>query len=202
MGTWRRAVVAAMLVLAGLWAGSRAPEALAQGEGTLVVTVYSPELESPLGGATVQIVGTNIEGVTDDDNGVVTLMVPPGQWVIDVEFPGFQPVQTTVVVRRGETTPVSVSLKVEPVLGEPPPSQATPVPEPAEPAAPEPTPAEPAAPVDSGLGGVDAVAALPSTGAGEADGKASVWWLMVATLTFLVTLGVAIESRRRRFGRP
>jgi hypothetical protein len=192
MRTWRGVVVAAMLVLTGLWVGSRAPEALAQGEtGTLVVTVNSPELDTPLEGVTVQIEGTSIAGMTDDD-GVVTLTVPPGRWVIVVEFMGFQTVQTPVVMRRGETTPVSISLEVESGLGEPPPSQAAPVP----------VPAEPAAPVDSGLRGVEAVAALPSTGAGEADGKASVWWPMVATLTFLVTLGVAIESRRRRFGRP
>src|SRR5262245_20445465 len=79
---------------AGSGSGSAEP---APTTGELSGTVESPELDAPLAGATIKIVGTAV-GTTSDDTGHFKLDVAPGEVKIRVESAGFKPEERLVSI--------------------------------------------------------------------------------------------------------
>ncbi len=77
--------------------------------GTIEGTVESPDLEAPLAGATVTIVGTKTSTTTDDE-GHYKLEVTPGKVKLLIELTGFKSEERTIDVKLGETTKLEVAL--------------------------------------------------------------------------------------------
>jgi len=80
-------------------------------------TVDAPELEAPLAGATVKVVGTTIETVTDAE-GKYTLDVPPGKITLRIEFAGFKTVEQEVVALLGPPVEANASMSPDAGLNE------------------------------------------------------------------------------------
>jgi hypothetical protein len=80
--------------------GSRGPDASAY--GTLSIRVQP-------GGATVLIDGERWDGPQGQDRLIVE--VPEGDRRVEIQRDGFEPYSAAVTVRRGETTPLNVSLR-------------------------------------------------------------------------------------------
>jgi PEGA domain-containing protein len=56
--------------------------------------------------------------VTPENNDALLIQLPPGRHTIDIRAPGYRPYTTIVDIRRGETTPLNVSLgSAEPAAG-------------------------------------------------------------------------------------
>jgi len=75
-------------------------------------TVDAPELEAPLAGATVKVVGTTIETVTDAEGKYTARRFRRGRFTLRIEFAGFKTVEQEVVALlrsagRGERVDVS-----------------------------------------------------------------------------------------------
>lgn len=85
--------------------------------GTVSGVVEAPELESPLAGATVMVLGTDITATTDPD-GRFTLTAPPGTFTLRAEFAGFQPVDKEVAVTVNTVVEVSIAMAPEQALNE------------------------------------------------------------------------------------
>ncbi|MCX5744609.1 MAG: TonB-dependent receptor [Proteobacteria bacterium] len=83
----------------------------------LTGTVDAPELEAPLAGATVSIVGTQLSTTTDAE-GHYTLDVPPGKVVLRVEFAGFKTVDQEVVANLGPPIEANASMSPDQLLNE------------------------------------------------------------------------------------
>jgi len=83
----------------------------------LTGTVDAPELEAPLAGATVSIVGTNLSTTTDAD-GKFVLDVPPGKVKVRVEFAGFKTQETDLVIVLGDPIETNVSMAPDQGLNE------------------------------------------------------------------------------------
>jgi iron complex outermembrane receptor protein len=64
---------------------------------TLRGTVTSENTHAPQAGASVTVVSTGAQAVTDDQ-GEYTLSVPPGTHIVRVEVPGYYPVERTVTL--------------------------------------------------------------------------------------------------------
>ncbi len=94
-----------------------APAPPAATTGTISGTVESPDLDAPLAGATVTVVGTKLSTLTDDE-GKYELAVPPGTFKLKVELQGFTPDLRNVIVTLGETTKVNVPLTTIPLMNE------------------------------------------------------------------------------------
>ncbi len=77
--------------------------------GTVGGVVDSPELEAPLAGATVSVVGTSKTTVTDDV-GNFSIELDPGKYVLKFELAGFQTIQKPVNVSAGASISLDVSL--------------------------------------------------------------------------------------------
>jgi iron complex outermembrane receptor protein len=91
------------------------PEPEAQEEeqpttGVVEGTVESPDLEAPLAGATVTIVGTKTSVTTDDTGRFEFQNIKPGDIRIRVELTGFEPVERTLKVTAGVTLTITVPL--------------------------------------------------------------------------------------------
>ena len=93
----------------GTSAGSR-PTA-----GTVTGTVEAPDLDAPLAGATVTIVGTKITATTDDE-GHYTLDAPPGVTHVRADFAGFSSEERVVNVAAGASAKLDFALATAPVL--------------------------------------------------------------------------------------
>ena len=65
--------------------------------GTIEGTVEAPDLDAPLAGATVTIVGTDVSAKTDDD-GHFTLQAAPGVIHVRADFTGFRSEERVVNV--------------------------------------------------------------------------------------------------------
>ncbi|MBL9013006.1 MAG: TonB-dependent receptor [Myxococcales bacterium] len=94
-----------------------APEPPPATTGTITGTIESPDLDAPLAGATVTVVGTKLSAITDDE-GHYTLEVPPGTVKLRVEFAGFKTEERTVAVALGATAKVDVPLTTLPLMNE------------------------------------------------------------------------------------
>lgn len=78
--------------------------------GTIEGSVESPDLEAPLAGATVTIVGTKTSTTTDDEGRYKLEDVKPGEVKLRIDLGGFQTEERTVTVKAGETATVAVAL--------------------------------------------------------------------------------------------
>jgi iron complex outermembrane receptor protein len=99
-------------------AGSAAPaEPPAPTTGEISGTVESPELEAPLAGAIVRVVGTNITATTDDA-GHFKLDVPPGDVKVRAESAGFKAEERTVKIEAGAARELAFKLTTIPQINE------------------------------------------------------------------------------------
>ncbi len=88
------------------------PTAASTPGASLSGVVDSPELEAPLAGATVTVVGTKTSATTDDI-GNYSLALPPGKYVLEFALAGFQTVQRKVSIGVGESLQVDISLTTQ-----------------------------------------------------------------------------------------
>lgn len=85
--------------------------------GIIKGTVDAPDLEAPLAGATVSIVGTTTTATTDDE-GHFELVAPPGNVRIRAEISGFKLQERVVTVVAGQTAEADFQLSTAPLLNE------------------------------------------------------------------------------------
>jgi iron complex outermembrane receptor protein len=85
--------------------------------GTISGTVESPDLDAPLAGATVIVVGTKLSATTDDE-GHYELVVPPGTVKVRADFAGFKTEERSIVVTAGATAKLDIPLATIPLLNE------------------------------------------------------------------------------------
>ena len=101
LNPWRF-VLACVLVTAGVPAASLFAQTTAPGDlGTVVIRVVPPTAEIFIDGE---------RWVTPDNNAGLVVQLPTGRHAIEIRARGFRVFATVVDVRRGETTPVNVSL--------------------------------------------------------------------------------------------
>ena len=65
--------------------------------GTVTGTVEAPDLDAPLAGATITVIGTKTTATTDDE-GKFTLELPPGSYKLRADFAGFKSDERAVTV--------------------------------------------------------------------------------------------------------
>jgi iron complex outermembrane recepter protein len=85
--------------------------------GTIEGTVEAPDLDAPLAGATVTIVGSDVSAKTDDD-GHFSLQATPGVIHVRADFAGFRSEERIVNVPAGATAKLDFALTTAPLLGE------------------------------------------------------------------------------------
>src|SRR4051812_20162794 len=85
--------------------------------GTIEGTVEAPDLDAPLAGATVTIIGTDVSAKTDDD-GHFSLEAAPGVVHVRADFTGFRSEERVVNVPAGATAKLDFALTTAPLLGE------------------------------------------------------------------------------------
>lgn len=86
--------------------------------GTIDGLVEAPDLDAPLAGATVTIVGTNTSAVTDDNGRYQLPNVEPGTVKLRADFAGFSSQERTVRVEAGVTAKLDFQLATIPLLNE------------------------------------------------------------------------------------
>lgn len=94
-----------------------APTKVAATTGDVEGTVESPDLDAPLAGATVTIVGTASVTKTDDD-GHFTLQTAPGVVHVRADFAGFHSEDRVVNVAAGATAKLDFALSTAQLLNE------------------------------------------------------------------------------------
>ncbi|MFT3697330.1 MAG: TonB-dependent receptor [Kofleriaceae bacterium] len=85
--------------------------------GTIEGIVEAPDLDAPLAGAVVHIVGTDIEAKTDDE-GHFTLQSAPGVVHVRADFTGFRSEERVVNVPAGAKATLDFKLVTAPLLNE------------------------------------------------------------------------------------
>jgi iron complex outermembrane recepter protein len=78
--------------------------------GTVEGTVESPDLEAPLSGATVTIVGTRTTTTTDEQGRFVFAGLKPGDHVLRIELTGFDTIDRKIKISAGGTLTIQVPL--------------------------------------------------------------------------------------------
>jgi iron complex outermembrane receptor protein len=101
----------------GSGSAAEAPEPPPPTTGEISGTVESPDLEAPLAGATVKVVGTQIS-TTTDDTGHWKLVVPPGSVRLRAESPGFMPEERVIAIEAGATVELAFKLPTAPQINE------------------------------------------------------------------------------------
>ncbi|MCW5805786.1 MAG: TonB-dependent receptor [Deltaproteobacteria bacterium] len=86
--------------------------------GTITGTVEAPDLEAPLAGATVIVVGTNKLATTDDEGRYELVEVAPGTVKLRVESAGFKPEERALTVAAGVTVKADFKLATAPLFAE------------------------------------------------------------------------------------
>lgn len=86
-------------------------EPAAPEKDTITVTgiVEAPELDAPLAGATVTVLGTKNTAVTDDE-GRYSLEIPPGAVRLRVDFVGFKSEEKSLTLEKGDKVELGFSL--------------------------------------------------------------------------------------------
>jgi iron complex outermembrane receptor protein len=102
---------------AGSGSGSAAKPEPPATTGEVSGTVESPELEAPLAGATVKVVGTSIS-TTTDDAGHFKLDLPPGGAKIRAESAGFRAEERTIKVETDSIVEIAFKLNTIPQINE------------------------------------------------------------------------------------
>lgn len=82
----------------------------AQQTGGIQGTVTDAESLEPLPGAQVQVVGTQLGGITNADGGFMVLNVPAGDRTVRVTLIGYRRVEETLTVPAGGTATVEISM--------------------------------------------------------------------------------------------
>ncbi|MBV8759570.1 MAG: TonB-dependent receptor, partial [Deltaproteobacteria bacterium] len=100
---------------AGSDATAAPPPPAAPTTGAITGTVEAPDLDAPLAGATVTIVGTKIS-TTTDDAGNYTLDAAPGVLHVRADFTGFRSEERVVNVTAGASAKLDFALATAPVL--------------------------------------------------------------------------------------
>ncbi|MEM6328012.1 MAG: carboxypeptidase-like regulatory domain-containing protein, partial [Bacteroidota bacterium] len=91
----------------------------AQPTGRVVGQVIDAATETPLPGATVTVVGTQLGAATDLDGRFTLSSVPVGTQALEARFLGYDPlIQTDVVVRSGRQAEVVIALRESAIEGE------------------------------------------------------------------------------------
>ncbi len=85
--------------------------------GTISGVVLATDLEAPLAGATITVVGTTLTASTDDE-GTFLLEVKPGTYKVRAEVAGFEIKELEITVKVGETVTADFGLVTIPVLNE------------------------------------------------------------------------------------
>jgi iron complex outermembrane receptor protein len=85
--------------------------------GTVSGTIRSVDMDAPLSGATVTIVGTGITATTDEA-GRFQLSAPPGRIVLRADVAGFRSIERPVTVTAGKTSDVDVPMALDQLLTE------------------------------------------------------------------------------------
>jgi iron complex outermembrane recepter protein len=85
--------------------------------GIISGTVVSQDLDAPLAGATVSVVGTSVSVLTDND-GRFQLEVAPGDVIVRVEFSGFRTVDRVVTVGVGKEVSIDLPMPLSQALTE------------------------------------------------------------------------------------
>jgi iron complex outermembrane receptor protein len=88
-----------------------APAARPVASAGIAGIVESPDLDAPLAGATLTIVGTALTATTDDD-GHFQLAVPPGSYTVRADFAGFKSEEKTVKVIAGAPGAAQLDFKL------------------------------------------------------------------------------------------
>ena len=83
--------------------------------GAVTGTVEAPDLDAPLAGATVTIVGTKISTTTDDE-GHYALDAQPGVLHVRADFAGFRSEERVVNVAAGASAKLDFALATAPML--------------------------------------------------------------------------------------
>jgi len=86
--------------------------------GTIEGTVEAPDLDAPLAGATVTIVGTKTGATTDDEGHYKLSDVKPGTVKLRADFAGFGSQEQTVKVEAGVAAKLDFALATIPLLNE------------------------------------------------------------------------------------
>ena len=85
------------------------PAEPAKTTGTVAGTIEATDLDAPLAGATVTVVGTKTTA-TSDDEGKFTLELAPGTYKLRADFAGFQSDERSITVAVGSTASVGFQL--------------------------------------------------------------------------------------------
>jgi len=85
--------------------------------GLISGTIRSPDLDAPLAGATVTIVGTSVTATTDE-NGRFQIAAPAGRVTLRADFTGFRSAQKQLIAMPGKATEVELSLPLDKSLTE------------------------------------------------------------------------------------
>ncbi len=91
------------------------PQPAAPTTGTITGTVEAPDLDAPLAGATVTIVGTTISATTDDQ-GNYSLDAAPGVLHVRADFTGFRSEERVVNVEAGASAKLDFALATAPLI--------------------------------------------------------------------------------------
>ena len=108
-GNWLAYVVGGLLVAGGLWIWGT--PAIAQEGRSVTGYVSDASDESPLPGATVQLLDTGEGQATDEDGRFTFRGVKPGTYQIRVSFVGYESQTSTIEVIEGQDTILYVDLE-------------------------------------------------------------------------------------------
>ena len=95
-----------------------APEPPAPTTGTIEGTVEAPELDAPLAGATVTVIGTTLSATSDDEGRYRLVDVPPGTVKLRADFGGFGSQELSTSVAAGQSAKLDFALATIPLLNE------------------------------------------------------------------------------------
>lgn len=86
--------------------------------GMIEGIVEAPDLDAPLAGATVTIIGTNTSAITDDEGRFRLDRIKPGSLRLRADFGGFSSQELPVTVAAGATAKLAFQLSTIPLLNE------------------------------------------------------------------------------------
>lgn len=86
--------------------------------GAIEGTVEAPDLDAPLAGATVTIIGTNTSATTDDEGRFRLDRIKPGNLRLRADFSGFSSQELPAKVEAGATAKLDFQLATIPLLNE------------------------------------------------------------------------------------